>query len=171
MRDEFLAGIDSATIQSVKKYGSEGKLLSIFTDFYKKGVLLKAVDEKYEAVAYWKEAVKYSKLVVSNNAANDNYIRVSTKYGYLLYQIIAAGWDVMAHGFIGDKTGTYNTNAIAKALNVYDASWTELNELKRSEPSCATLYKPYAFIYNAPNFHEDQGMQASIEKYRSKIRN
>ena len=55
-------------------------------------------------------------------------------------------------------------------LKKYDNDWKAYNELKANNPACATLYKPYAFINIAPTYHAEQGMAASVEKYRKIVK-
>ena len=162
MRDEFLAGIDREN----EPFSSEGPLLDAFTSYYEQDLLRKAVEEKYEAVRIWKEIVQLSNLIRMTDKEDEVYIRISSKYGLLLHQIVAEGWNIMALGFIGDKTGKYDKVKLASAIRMYDELWSQYNQLKADNPSCATLYKPYAFAYQAPSYHAKKGMAASIDKYR-----
>ena len=166
MRDEFLAGIEKLDSLQVKKYPSEGFLYDEFSDFYNAGTLKKAVQEKMISVQIWDSIVTLSKLVKSNYPQDDNYIRISSLYGLYLHRIIAAGWQTMALGFEGDKTRKYNKNAIQKAIKTYDKAWLDFENLKKNQPSCATLYKPNAFIYVGPTYYAQKGMGYSVNKYR-----
>ena len=129
-------------------------------------MLKTAVAEKQEAVQLWDSIVSLSQKIKSNNPADDRYIMVSSLYGLYLHRIIAAGWQAMALGFEGDQTGKYDKPAIKKAIETYDKAWIDFNNLKKNEPSCATLYKPYAFIFVGPTYYEQKGMAYSIDKYR-----
>ncbi|MBV5342700.1 hypothetical protein JZU68_03480, partial [bacterium] len=166
MRDEFLAGIEPYDPAEAKKYPSEGLLCETFTEFYKNSTLQKAVAEKQESALIWEKIVTLSKQVKSNQSKDDAYIRVSSLYGLYLHRIIASGWQIMALGFEGDKTGNYNKKAMQKSIKTYDKAWKAFNKLKQTEPSCATLYKPNAFIYVAPSYYAQKGMGFSVEKYR-----
>lgn len=166
MRDEFLAGIEPYDPAEAKKYPSEGLLYEAFTEFYKNGTLQKAVAEKQESALIWEKIVALSKKVKSNQSQDDAYIRVSSLYGLYLHRIIAAGWQVMALGFEGDKTGVYNKKAMQKSINAYDKARKAFNKLKQTESACATLYKPNAFIYVAPTYFGEKGMGFSVDKYR-----
>lgn len=168
MRDEFLGGIEPYDPAEAKKYPSEGLLYDAFTEFYNNGTLWKAVDEKQEAVQIWEKIVSLSKQVNSANADDDAYIRVSSLYGLYLHRIIASGWQVMALGFEGDKTGVYNKKALRKSIKAYDQAWSAFNKLKQTEPACATLYKPNAFLYVAPAYFGEKGMGFSVNKYLQK---
>ncbi|MEI7675999.1 MAG: hypothetical protein WCJ03_04400, partial [Bacteroidales bacterium] len=149
-----------------KKYPSEGILYEQFSDYYSKGVLKDAVAEKQHSAQLWDSIVALSRLVKSKQPKDDAYIRVSSLYGLYLHRIIAAGWEVMALGFEGDKTGKYNRIAIQKAIKTYDAAWSDFQNLKKQESTCATLYKPNAFIFVGPNYFYKKGIGYSVDKYR-----
>ncbi len=166
MRDEFLSGIEKYDSLEAKKYPSEGILCEEFSEFYAAGTLRKAVAEKQESAKIWSKIVELSKLVKSSHPEDDHYIKVSSLYGLYLHSVIAAGWQAMALGFEGDKTGKYNKAAIRKAIIEYDKAWFQLQNLKKKESSCATLYKPYAFIFVGPTYYDKKGMGYSIDKYR-----
>ncbi len=170
MRDEFLAGI-SPTDPAVKVITSEGQLNQAFSFWYGKGLLQKAVAEKYEAVELWKKITVLSDSLLLKNKADEQYIRTSSQYGLLLHQIIAEGWNIMALGYIGDQTGNYDKISLTSSLAKYDALWIKYENLKRTYPDCATLYKPFAFVYTGPDYHKNKGMGASVDSYRAKIAN
>lgn len=154
MRDEFLSGTD------------EGPLADQFKVYYDKRLLERAVDEKYEAVALWKEIVSLSSQISLRSAADQKYLEVSSRYGLLLHQVIASGWKVMALGYQGDRTGKYDKMAIRTAIAEYDLAWKNYTALGKSEPSSATLYKPFGFVYQAPDYYGVTGMGPSVDRYR-----
>ena len=164
MRDEFLAGIDSAA--EINSFSSEGCLFNAFSNFYKNGTLQKAVNEKYESVLLWKKILTLSRHIVMNNKNDQEYIYVSSQYGLLLHQIIAEGWNIMAIGFAGDKNGKYDKANLASSIIRYDTYWQKFNSLRKKYLSSATLYKPYAFVYVGPSYHLKKGMDYSVNKYR-----
>jgi hypothetical protein len=167
MRDEFLAGID----RNSAPFSSEGALLDAYTKLDSLHLLQKAVDEKYEAVALWKKILNLSSEVRMTNKADQEYLQVSSQYGLILHQIIAEGWNIMAKGFTGDKTGKYDVPGIRNSINNYDTYWKQYKQLKDEHLDCATLYKPYAFEYVAPKYHGEKGMGASVDQYRKLISN
>lgn len=166
MRDEFLAGISPAD-PAVTVNTSEGPLYTAFTAWYGQGLLPKAVAEKYEAVALWQEIADLSQQISLPSQPDQQYLLTSATYGLRLHQIIATGWEVMALGFVGDKTGTYDKAKLSAALKGYDAAWSAFQELKAKNQDCASLYQPYAFLYQAPDYHGRVGMAASVDKYRA----
>lgn len=165
-RDEFLAGIDSLPEPGAGPFASEGCLYKAFCTLYQQGLLSKAVAEKYEAVKLSEQIEKLSKNIVLASKADQQYLIVSAQYGTSLHRIIATGWDIMATGFTGDRTGQYDTARLNRLLKQYDEAWAAFQQLKASNPSCATLYRPYAFVYRAPHYFLTKGMDASVNKYR-----
>lgn len=170
MRDEFLAGI-SPTDPAVKVITSEGQLHQAFSYWYSKNLLQKAVAEKYEAVEMWNKIVALSDSLYLKNKADEHYIRTSSQYGLLLHQIIAEGWNIMALGYTGDQTGNYDKTSLTASLAKYDDLWIKYDNLKRTYSDCATLYKPFAFVYTGPDYHKNKGMGASVDSYRAIIAN
>lgn len=167
MRDEFLGGLDEKA--DVKSYPSEGLLYKMFSTYYKQNVLMLSVQEKGEAVEIWKRIVGLSHSIDIPDEKTKNYLVVSSRYGLILHQIIAEAWKVMALGFIGDQTGKYNKTSMNKSIKKYYKHWQEFGQLKSDNHQCATIYKPFAFEYHAPDYHGKQGMGATIEKYRKII--
>ena len=164
-RDEFLAGIDSFSV-SQKLFPSEGFLNQAFEWYYKNRLLDSVIQEKEDNVGLWKNIVSLSAQVKMKNKEDQKYLSISSQYGLLLHTIIAKGWKVMSIGFKGDKEGKYDKAALKIALEQYDDAWKQYNSLRANNPSCASLYKPYAFINIAPTYHDKKGMGASVERYR-----
>ncbi len=165
MRDDFLGGIDTAD-QPQKKFPSEGFLRQAFDWYYQNGLLDKVIEEKQENIGLWQKIVELSNKIEMPNKADNEYIKISSQYGYLLHSIIADGWKIMAIGYEGDKTGKYDKLQLAASIKKYDEDWKKYTQFKANNSSCATLYKPYSFIYVAPTYHGKQGMSASVDKYR-----
>ena len=169
MRDEFLSGI-SPTDPAVKVITSEGQLNQAFSYWHSKGVLQKAVAEKYDAVELWKKITTLSESLVLKDKADEHYIRTSSQYGLLLHQIIAEGWNIMALGYTGDQTGKYDKLALAESIAKYDDFWKKYEILKQTYSDCATLYKPFAFVYIGPDYHQKKGMDESVNAYRELVK-
>jgi len=154
MRDEFLSGTD------------EGPLKDAMDRLYKRQELDAAVAEKWEAVTIWGQMLDLSKQIYAGHLRDTRYIRTSTRYGYDLYRIIALGWQIQALGYAGEQTGSYDKARLRTLIRVYDAAWAAYRSLKKREPDCATLYRPYGFRYQAPDYRSDKGMGPAIDHYR-----
>jgi len=164
-RDEFLGGIDTFNVPQ-RLYPSEGFLNKGFNWYYEHHLLDSVIEEKQDAVALWKQIVALSNKVEMTDKQDQDYLKVSSMYGLLLHSIIADGWRIMALGYVGDRTGNYDKKQLITYIKKYDNDWKVYNELKANKPACATLYKQYAFINIAPTYHAEQGMGASVDKYR-----
>lgn len=154
-RDQFLGGIEAGT-----------PLFKAFGTWHERQELKAAIEEKYEAVALWKKIVSLSDKLALPDSDDNRYIKVSSRYGLLLHQIIAEGWNIMALGFIGDKTGKYDREKLDASIKRYDTYWESYKQLKEKNPECATLYKPFAFLYQPPSYQAVTGMEASVNRYR-----
>lgn len=165
MRDQFLSGTGVDT----SAFSSEAPLKNAFKQWYENGQLQQAIAEKYKAVAIWQQIVNLSNQISLKNKTDQEYIGISSRYGLLLHRIIAEGWRIMAEGYIGDQTGKYDKEVIKTAISRYDRYWKDYKDLKKSNPSCATLYQPYAFLFKAPDYHGDKGMDASVNRYRKLV--
>lgn len=158
MRDQFLGGTDKGTLKGV------------FKALYEKNELDVAIAEKYEAVEIWKKIVKLSTEVHIARTEDQVYLKVSSQYGLILHQIIAEGWNIMALGYKGDVKGVYDLAELKASIIRYDEAWKRYYQLKRDNPSCASLYEPYSFVFKAPNYHGNEGMGASVDKYRALLK-
>ena len=165
MRDEFLSGIDSAA-EAGSKFPSEGFLYAYFQKLDRQHLLETAVKEKYESVAIWRKIAALAQKLNMPGKADLDFIRVSSSYGLLLHQIIAEGWHIMEMGFKGDKTGKYDYEAIHFSIKKYDRYWKLYRNLTLDHAVCPSLYKPYAFVFQAPSYHLGKGMDYSVNKYR-----
>lgn len=157
-RDEYLGG-------------SVRDLRPDFDRFIDRGLIAPALAEKANAAAVWREIVHLSDAIALADPADTAYARVSSRYGLLLYSIIAHGWAVMLHGVVGDRTGRYARATIREHLDAYDAAWLAYGRLRAANRSCATLYTPHAFLANTnprkdPTADPHHGMGPSIERYR-----
>lgn len=151
MRDHFLGGLNELG-PSFEKILSAKKECSI-------------IREKEYSVKLWKKMSKYSEKIKVQDSALNNYFQSTVQYGLLLYQIIAAAWTILIYGMKGDKTGVYNKKIIRKTILQYDALWELYHSLSVSK-SPATPYLPYAFVFKAPEYHNEHGMKESVDLYR-----
>ncbi len=150
-------------------HGSGG-LKGYFDYTIQEGIVDKVLAEKKESVDMWKRMVELASQIETKDEALNEYLRTSTEYGRIKYEIIEKGWIIMLMGHIGDKTGKYDKEKIMEAIARYDELWIEWKDLEKNSPSCATIYELNGFairgdldIYGNP----ETGIGASIDKYRS----
>jgi hypothetical protein len=154
-RDHFIHGL--------------GKLKGFFNHVIEEDLAEKVLSEKKESVDMWKRMVDLAKQIETKDESLNEFLRTSTEYGRIKYEIIEKGWIVMLLGHVGDKTGEYDRERIRTAIARYDELWEEWKELEENSPSCATIYEPNGFairghldIYGNP----ETGIGASVDKYR-----
>jgi hypothetical protein len=154
-RDQFFGGLD--------------ELKDSFTSIIDQGQVEAVIEEKQECVDIWGKIVQLSNEIESGDDTFRDYLKVSSKYGLIKYSIVQQAWIIMLRGLQGEKTGDYSIEQIRSAINEYDRLWNEFYELKANHAQCATLYQPFSFVFKAPEYHGDNGMRKSVDKYRSMI--
>ncbi len=125
------------------------------------GKVTTVLAEKAGAVAKWRQMEALSTKITLNSPSRTEFLRTSTTYGRIQYEIFQQAWAVMLYGLKGDMTGTYDRAKIDAAIVRYDALWREWRNLKNTSPTCATLYTDQAFRGDAA-----KGVGASINRYR-----
>lgn len=166
IRDEFMGGIFPADSQINMNHERWGRLNQTFDGIIDKGLVDAMIAEKGQAAKIWQEIEDLSKAINGTNAQDIDYIKVSSSYGRIKYSIIHQAWVAMLKGYVGDKTGHYDIKTMRAAITQYDLLWQEFTALKEQHPQSATLYKPYAFIYEGPDYYGKYGMQHTIDRYR-----
>jgi hypothetical protein len=155
LRDHFFSGL--APLKPFFNYAiNNGKVEDVLA-------------EKKESVSIWKEIVELASEIEMENSDNQEFLKVSAEYGRIKYEIIEKAFTVMLLGFQGDKTGSYDKERINEAIAQYDNLWEEWKELKKNNPSCATIYFPDAFSIDSKGVsgNHSNGLGATIDKYRN----
>jgi hypothetical protein len=150
-------------------FSGEKPLEPFFNYAINNGKVEEVLAEKKEAVSVWKEIERLASETAMNNNSNKDYLMVSANYGRIKYEIIEKAFTVMLLGYQGDKTGIYDKERIRRAITRYDLLWEEWKDLKRNNPSCATIYFPDAFRIDSKGVSGDpaNGLGATIDRYRS----
>lgn len=151
-RDQFFSGLDG--------------LGDSFTEIILSGQVEEVLREKEKCVKIWKEIAELAEDIESDDPEFKSYLKVSCQYGLIKYSIVQKAWIIMLKGLEGDLSGEYDKEKIRVAIDDYDKLWEEFNQLKQGHPDCATLYMPYTFIFELPDYHGQEGMKKSVDKYR-----
>jgi hypothetical protein len=124
--------------------------------------------EKHQAVEIWKEMESLSEKIETDNAADKEYLKTSTTYGRIKFEIVEKAFIVMLLGHVGDVSGNYNRERIRRAVDDYDNLWQEWKQFKNDHPDCATIYLPEAFHIDENGVSGDvqNGLGATIDRYR-----
>lgn len=115
------------------------------------------LQQKDESVKMWTQMIAYAGNIHFPDAAVKEYVEVSCRYGFGVYQIYRCGFHLAALGLNGDKP------QIAALIKQYDETWAEYRKLKDEHPSCGTLYEDKAF-------KDKPGMGAMVDEFRQVIR-
>ena len=169
IRDEFMGGLGFDANQKPTKEAS-GKLNRNFYTIVEKGLTDAVINEKLEAVKIWEKIESLSKSITSGPIEIQDYIKVSSTYGRIKYEIIAHGWTVMLKGVQGDVEQNYQTLVMEKSIDSYKHLWQEFQNHKVTNKQSATLYKPYDFDLNFESFHGENGMDKTVKYYENKIK-
>ena len=106
-----------------------------------KGKIQEAMEEKAKAVKMWKMAEAISKTVSLKDTRDTKFMRVSTTYGRIKYQVFEQVWKIelmLADERLNKKTA--DKAALITAVKEYDKLFKEWRQLKRDNVCCPTLY-------------------------------
>lgn len=144
----------------------------MFDQVIQDGVTEKMIAEKAEAVAIWHQIKALSQQLEIPDPVMKEFVQTSCTYGCIEFEIFEKGWTIMLLGTLGDKTGNYDRDRIAKAIADYDRLWKEWRALKEASPSCATLYHSNycRYIRGVRMEYSDTGLDSSINKYRNLLK-
>ncbi len=129
------------------------------SDFIKKGLVEKALAEKAESVAMWRQIEKLAHEIHFADTNTQEFMEVSAAYGRIKYEIIEQAWTVLFAGKLGEQSGHYDREKIRAAISRYDVLWDEWRSLAEHHAYCATIYKDVGFDYKS-------GLGAAINRYR-----
>lgn len=153
MRDDRLGGIE--------------QLRPVFEYLWEHELFESAIKEKYESVEIWREIKYLSSQIHTGDTSKKDFINISSEYGLLLYTIVYYGWKILINGFVGDKTGKYDVQAMKEDLNKYDESWRQFKVLQ-DLPMCPTIYSE--MYLNLPGEPEVTGIGHSLQIYRQLVK-
>jgi hypothetical protein len=124
----------------------------------------KFLAEKDDAVHMWEEIDALANEIRFPDPKVGEYVRVSSRYGLLLYRIYRAGFNLSALGSGGDRNG------IKRWIGDYDSAWAEYRALPAKHPSCATLYQDKGFGFDgAKGAFAKPGIGEMVDQLRKGI--
>ncbi|MFI3288684.1 MAG: hypothetical protein SNH55_01725 [Rikenellaceae bacterium] len=149
IRDQFLPAVD-------------------LTAAVKRGLQSAARREKRENIERWYKIEKWADEIEMPNAEDDEFLRVSSTYGRIKYEIIEQLWNIqlMFAELEVDKT-PIDKRAAREAIDIYEAKWAEWVALKKAYPCCPTLYQDHVVdhIKGMPPFRENLEKLKTMIKY------
>lgn len=133
------------------------------SDFGKRGLVERALAEKAEAVAMWRQIESLARQIKFADAATQEFVEVSCTYGRIKYEIIQQAWTVLLLGGAAEKARGEVRERIQVALDRYDELWREWRELAKLHDSCASLHLDVGFDHKP-------GLGAAINRIRNTTR-
>lgn len=117
----------------------------VIDEIISKNVKEKVIAEKEEASAIWMAIEALSKQIECDNADLERFIKVSSAYGRIKYQLIESMWKLMIEYEEIQRGKSADKEFIKKELLEYDSLWNEWKSLKENNECCATIYTDMAF--------------------------
>lgn len=135
--------------------------------FVKKGVDKAVLAEKKENLKDWYKMEKLAHSIKLPNKEDEDFIRVSTTYGRIKYELIELIFRTQILFADMKINGTeFNRKEAQLIVDTYKAKWAEWHKLKKDNANCPTLYVDYESIHCQGN----DPFIKSIEKLETLIR-
>ncbi len=119
----------------------------------KAGKIDACIAEKVQAVEMWKEAEKLAAGITLKDPRDTEFMRVSTTYGRIKYQVIEQLWRIQL--MLTEEKMTkkpLDKKAAKAAVAAYEKAFNEWRQLKRDNPCCPTLYVDHESVHCGPPF-------------------
>ena len=128
--------------------------------FVEQELMEKFLQEKAQAVADWKRIEQMAREIRLGNAADQEFLEVSSAYGRIKMAITEQIWRMQHLAAQGNKSGKLDNSKLAQAIETYDALWDEWRKLKADHACCPTLYRDDKAVHCGPPF------QSVMQRYR-----
>lgn len=150
------------------RLGGKTRLKPVFEVIYQKDKVKEVLREKQEAIELWEQVKQLYEKIDIRDSYLKAFIGISIEYGFRLFSLVEAGWQVLINGFIGDKTGKYDIKIIKKWIKIFDERYKRYLQLGEND-ICPSLYQLNYFAL--PDEEEPSyGMGESIDYYRNMIK-
>ncbi len=107
----------------------------------------KVLAEKRENIKLWEKMEKLANEITIPNKDDDSFLKESTTYGRMKYEIIELIWKIqiiLAEEKINNK---FDKKEAESTIKEFDNKWEEWTELKKNNPDCPTLYEIHRAVY------------------------
>ncbi|WP_033194505.1 hypothetical protein [Ochrovirga pacifica] len=116
--------------------------------FVKKGIDKEVLAEKKENLKRWYQMEKLANSIQLPNKKDEDFIRVSTTYGRIKYELIELIYRTqIMFARIELKEQALDTKEAQHIVTRYHQKWEEWFQLKRENANCPTLYVDYESIH------------------------
>lgn len=154
MRDDVLGGWDL--------------LEPIFGYLYENDLGRAAIDEKLQAIVWWKRIVDIScELEIAHNIQLKKVIQASCQYGLRLFTYIADAWQILYLDFCLRQGDAVPLKQLEDSLRAAKLSWSGYCWLEDAYPCCATLYRTHGWHW--PQDPPSPGLGEAISEIEHRI--
>ncbi len=152
MRDDHLGGLD--------------QLKPVFEYLYKTNGFDQALREKQESVQIWNKVAAIFAEIKFRDSDLQSFITSSIEYGKALFTLVAAGWEVMALGYINRMGSDVKNDKLITALEDYDKAYQSYQSVF-TYPLASTLYKDD--YWSMPEHPRNPGLADSVREIRHSL--
>ncbi|AXP82040.1 hypothetical protein CJ739_2977 [Mariniflexile rhizosphaerae] len=125
-------------------------LKEVITKALKKEV----ITEKKKNLDVWRQMEQLSREINMKNEKDNTFLKVSTTYGRIKYEIIDLIWKLQLIAAEVDLKKNIDKKELKNLLEQYEYKWNEWQEFKKNNPSCPTLYLDNKAVYVKNPFQE-----------------
>jgi hypothetical protein len=123
------------------------------------------LNEKSDAVKIWERIENLSKKLHFKDKKLQKFVRVSSVYGRLKFQLFDAAWEVMLNGYAGEKEGNIDLIKLKKNIRYYDRTLLKWQKFVNSHPESASIY-----LTTYMDKNEDVGIGKTVDYYRKMLK-
>jgi len=98
------------------------------------------INEKQDAVETWRQIDSLAGELHFKNDSLNHFVRVSCKYGFIKYAIMATAYEIMLRGYELQKSDRKDFSSLSGLINKYDRLWWQWGRLKKENDDCPTIY-------------------------------
>ncbi len=142
----------------------ETPMIPYFDKMIADGTVDAYIKEKNEAAEIWREIEKIAMSLKFTDEATGHFVRTSSTYGRIKYELFAIAWNIMLPGYASRKTGVaYDKEKMTEYIARYDRLVAEWQKLAADNDDCPSLYRLSAGSVGNPSTIDE-----TIAMYRKK---
>jgi hypothetical protein len=117
-------------------------------DYVVKNNLQKEVlAEKRENIKLWEKMEKLAEEITIPDKEDDSFLKVSTTYGRIKYEIIDIIWRIQIMLAEEKLNNEFDSEEAIASLKEFNDKWEEWTQLKKNNTDCPTLYEIHRAVY------------------------
>ncbi|WP_244901813.1 hypothetical protein [Croceivirga radicis] len=120
----------------------------------RKEIIDKVLNEKEKNLENWYLMEKLAQEITIPKPELDSFLKVSTTYGRIKYEIMAIIWKIQIAKAKVDLKRPINHEKVQEYIKDYRSKWQEWVQLKKDYPNCPTLYVDHTSMHTNEPFQE-----------------